>query len=777
MAQDPTGNRRRTWVIGGSTECDLRVRAPYVSGRHCRLTFRDGVWVLEDLGSTNGTFVNGARITAPVRVSRTDRVTLGTSVPMPWPVERRAQTVSTSDILLPSSGGPIVLGRANSCDMVLPFPMISSRHASIERSNGGWLIRDLGSTNGTFVQGKRIVVPTRVGPGDVVNLGSHRLQLSAAGDRLEQRLDATGGLQACDVEVEIEGRPLISEITFVAATGEMVGILGPSGAGKSTLLSVLAGAQPPTKGSITLEGDDLYQHQDEYRGQIGYVPQDDVMHADLTVWQALWYAARLRLPPDFTNDEIRLRLERVIADLGLEGTERLRIGDAARRGISGGQRKRVNIAMELLTDPPVLVLDEPTSGLSSTDAGHVVKLLRGLANKGKTVVLTIHQPNTEILELMNHVAVIAKDASTGNAGRLVWYGPAVPDAVAFFEPPGSPQSVDPDAILRGLGRRSVAEWVEMYRASPRYSQWLVSRVTAPSQSPAAAVRRHTPLPITAFQWWVLVQRMVAVKVADSWNSLVLLAQAPLIAVLIAGVFGGKTRRPLEASVWGEVATSIGMTLFLLALAALWFGCSNAIRELVGERAIYRRDRLAGASPASYLGSKVALLGVTSMVQCGVLIAIVASACRLQGNLATTYGLLVLAASVGVAIGLVVSALARSVEAAAATLPILLLPMVVLGGALLPLPELPPAATFVADALPSRWAFEGLMINEAEARPVLFRPTSSDEGAVVVDLAEPYFPRSQWRTQPGFPAVMLATMWALGSAAAWTILRGRDGRPP
>lgn len=777
MPQDPAGNRSGTWVIGGSAECDLRVRAPYVSGRHCRLTYRDDVWVLEDLGSTNGTFVNGTRITAPVQVSRTDRVTLGTSVPMPWPVEQRAPAASTSDIFLPSGGRPIVLGRANSCDMVLPFPMISSRHASIERIDGNWLIRDLGSTNGTFVQGKKIVVPTRVGPGDVVNLGSHRLRLSAAGDRLEQRLDATGGLQACDVGVEIEGRALISEITFVAAPGEMVGILGPSGAGKSTLLAVLAGSQRPTTGTITLEGDDLYRHQDEFRGQIGYVPQDDVMHADLTVWQALWYTARLRLPPDFTKDEIQLRLERVIADLGLEGTERLRIGDATRRGISGGQRKRVNIAMELLTDPPVLVLDEPTSGLSSTDAGHVVRLLRGLANKGKTVVLTIHQPNAEIVELMNHVAVIAKDASTGNAGRLAWYGPAVPDAVAFFEPAGSSQGRNPDAILRGLGQRSVAEWVEMYRASPRYSEWLMSRVTVPSASPAADGRRHTSLTTSAFQWWVLVQRMVAAKVADSWNSLVVLAQAPLIAVLIAGVFGGKTRRPLEASVWADVATSIGMTSFLLALAALWFGCSNAIRELVGERAIYRRDRLAGLSPTAYLGSKVALFGVTSMVQCGILIAIVAGACGLQGNPATTYGVLVLTASVGVAIGLIVSALARSVEAAAATLPILLLPMVVLGGALLPLPELPPAATFVADALPSRWAFEGLMINEAEPRPVLFRPAPSGEGAVALDLAEPYFPRSTWRTPPGFPAVMLATMWGIGSAAAWMILRGRDGRLP
>jgi ABC-type multidrug transport system ATPase subunit/ABC-type multidrug transport system permease subunit len=691
-----------------------------------------------------------------------------------------AKVEAVNRISLPREKDKLVLGRDPACDVVLDFPMVSSRHVAIERQGEAWWVRDLGSTNGTFLRGRRIEQPVEVKAGDVIGLGSYQISFSADGSQLVE-VDRRGeiGVEATRVSVMIDDATLLEDVSLVVRPGELIGLMGPSGAGKSTLLKTLVGSQPPASGRITVGGIDLYGHRAELRGQVGYVPQDEIMHGELTVEQALWFSARLRLPPDYADHEIRSRIAAVVQQLGLEGTEKIAIGPPGRPGVSGGQRKRVNVAMELITDPPVLVLDEPTSGLASTDALALVRMLRGLADRGKTIILTIHQPSLEILQLLHGVAVVGRDASTNRAGVLVWYGPAYPDAPSFFEPPsGTAGAVGgAESILRGLESRPAAEWRNAYRASGAHDAWMTGRLSGRSSSSRPPVDRSWGSPLTTLhQCWVLIKRMVAVKLADGWGLGILLAQAPLIALLIVGVLGRKTSAPLDAGSWPDVSAGIGMTTFLMALAAVWFGCSNAAREIVSERAIYRRERMVGLIPSAYLTSKVVVLALLAAVQCIVLLVGVRLGCGLTGGWAFSLLVLWLAAGAGTAVGLAISAAVRTPEAAAGALPLAILPLVVLGGSLLPITEMPDAVAWLADTMPSRWAFEGLIVNEAASRPILETPLPETPWNVrVSDIADPWFPAASLRSGRATPVVVLIGLWMLALVAAGFLLVAEEKR--
>jgi ABC-type multidrug transport system permease subunit len=325
----------------------------------------------------------------------------------------------------------------------------------------------------------------------------------------------------------------------------------------------------------------------------------------------------------------------------------------------------------------------------------------------------------------------------------------------------------------------VADWRDTYRRSPAHEEWIAARRSGRDSSNTGEEAIAASLIDAAFQARTLMQRMLAVKLADRWNTGILLAQAPLIALLIAGVFGGRMRSEIDLASWPSVSSAVGMTAFLLGLAAVWFGCSNAAREIVAERAIYRRERMVGLSAIAYLGSKVAVLGLLCLLQCFVLLVIVGLGCGLVGSWRHALLVLFLAALAGMAVGLVLSAFSKTPEAAAAALPLVVLPLVILGGSLLPLDELPSPATFIADLMPSRWAFEGLVVNEALARHECEAPdAASPEEVRLVDMAETWFPINGWRSGRNTPVIMLAALAVLGVYAAYGILtadKGRRGR--
>jgi ABC-type multidrug transport system ATPase subunit/ABC-type multidrug transport system permease subunit len=581
-------------------------------------------------------------------------------------------------------------------------------------------------------------------------------------------------IEADGVGVDVGGRPIIRDISLAVRQGELVGVMGNSGAGKSTLLAALTGSIPPSRGRVLVSGADLYSHAGDVRGLIGFVPQDDIMHPDLTVWQALWYSARLRMPREYTDDQVRRRIFAVIERFGLGDVMNSRIGSAHRRGISGGQRKRVSVAMELVTDPPIVVLDEPTSGLSSVDALSLMKLLRRLADSGKAIMLTIHQPGVEVMRLMDGLAVVARDRSSGHCGVLIWYGPAYPEAAAFFEPGNA--NPDAEAVMRGLQTGTVSHWRSAYANSPVHEAWVVKRRSAEESPLAVADRRPVGWLQGVSQLAVLMRRGLAVKLADAWGTGILIAQAPLMAILVVIVFGGKTTRVVDASNWLETSTAVTTATYLMVLAAVWLGCSSSVREVVTERSIFRRERMVGVGLLPYLASKVVLLFAVSLVQCFLLLVGIGSGCGFVADDWSTMLTLLLAANVAVMIGLCVSASVGSAEAAAGILPLIILPMVVLGGILVPLKDLTPPARFLTDLTPSRWAFERALVEEAGARPKMQFAEDGLPGALqVVDMAEAAFPESAGRCGDLPPLLVLGAMWCMALVVLIAIMVLRDRR--
>lgn len=717
----------RVIYIGRDSANDIVIRHPTVSGRHAKVTVLDDhqIWI-EDLGSRNGTFVgNPPQSVSKARINLDDTITLGDAV---VPENALKETLARTQPQIPSDrvihlkeSSSVTFGRAKDAGVLIDQPLASAKHASVRLRSGRVIVTDLGSMSGTFVDDHRIDVPTELKPGVLLQIADQVYRLSTDGRALEPVKPNAYDIDASNLAVDVAGKRLLEGVSLVVQPGELVAIMGPSGAGKSVLLSVLNGQIKPSAGQILISGHDLVEYFDLFRGKIGYVPQDDILHADLTVWQALWYAARLRLPKDMGDEEISNRIRNVLSQLGLEGTEQERIGDQRKRGISGGQRKRVNLAMELLTDPPILILDEPTSGLSSTDTISVVELLRTLADSGKTILVAIHQPSLEVFQKFDAVAVIARDVSTDQVGRLAWFGRAWPDAVNFFEPsrPGMGLPRSAEGLLRGLSAKPVAEWVNAWEKSETKSIW-VDRRTMPHPKLPIHHDQPKPQPIALFsQWYTLVRRSLSIKAADRWSTLILFLQAPLVGLLIGAVFSRVLRStPANGDEWLEVSINLATTMFVTALAAIYFGCSSTAREIVNELPVYRRERMVGLSIFAYLCSKVTLLVAISSIQCALLLGVVYWFCGLQSSWWDLYSVLFASGLAGGAMGLLISATFRTVEAAAGILPLLLLPMIVLGGILVKLKDLPTPTRPLAASMPSRWAFEGLMLPEARAQEKL-----------------------------------------------------------
>ena len=815
--------RQKTWLVGSGTDCDVVVPHPNVSAKHCRLTRSATGFVVEDLQSSNGTFVNGVRVVEPMAVSRQDQITLGRTVEMPWPgsgavaseVEKRSSRRAAestaragsagaspsrslheaAQVTVALRGNAMVLGRDPQCDHVLDYPMVSWRHARITRDGASLFVEDLNSSNGTFVNGVRIRERTVVKPGDDVGLGSYRFSVGTDGS-LRQR-DYRGDLtvEARGISVDAAGRRLLDSVSLTIYPSEFVGLMGPSGAGKSTLMNVLNGYTPPQSGQVHINGRSLYQHFDEFRGMIGFVPQDDIIHSELTVREALFYSARLRLPSDFSNRDIHKRIDVVLAQLGLAGIDDVLIGSPTRKGISGGQRKRVNLAMELLTDPSVLFLDEPTSGLSSEDTLIVMQVLRQLADAGKTILLTIHQPSLEAFSKLDNVVVVAKDAGSTDAGRLAFFGPAYPDSVEFFNPqsgnvksPATP--LVPDMLLRGLATQPTAAWCQRYQNSEFHREFVAKRAgNSPTEKPNNSPQRPR-IESGPAQWLTLVRRSLAVKRRDVANTAILLAQAPIIAALLVMVFSSKTSVEITAENWHSSAQATSITVFLLSLSSIWFGCSNAVREIVSEWPIYVRERMVNLRIPWYMAAKFTVLGGLCVVQCLILLGVVHWGNGLHGSWWPMFGQLVLSSAVGLALGLTVSAMVKTSEVAIALLPLLLLPMVILGGILQPQSEMNSPARWCSNAMPSRWSFEGLLLSEAAERPksptvdaAIANPPKAPAEAPAeskpapnkpsVDIAEVYFPKKTDRMGVRACVFALGTMFVLLVLTIQTTLRSRD----
>jgi ABC-type multidrug transport system ATPase subunit/pSer/pThr/pTyr-binding forkhead associated (FHA) protein len=829
MAEGQVKAPRGHLVIGReASRASLVVAHPAVSSQHATVML-DRMMVVDN-GSTSGTYVGGQRIAAnqptpldpngfltfgPVPVPVATLVSIAQAIaasgqagapasvaspqvsPAPAPQQpqdghgsapRKHRTIIGELSLEQMASSVITIGRTPDNQIVVPHPQASARHAQIHNQGGQLFLEDKGSANGTFVRGQRIPPGQKVPiqNGEKVFIGPMPLVIHIAGQQVnvvvEDQASWAGKplyeIEAWDLFLQVPDRDnkgqqkvLLDHVSFKALPGDMIALMGPSGAGKTTLLLTLNGYLPPTSGQVRINGEDLYSIYDALRGSIGYVPQDDIVHPELTVFEAVKYSARFRLPPDYSDQEIDQRVEQTLRDLGLEAVQNLQIGKPEKKVLSGGQRKRVNIALELVTDPVILFLDEPTSGLAADDTTALINLLHDLTRKtGKTIIMTIHQPAKDEFEKFNLAFIM------GYGGIPTYFGPSGETAYRFFgsivEREGSPYRAlatnathkhidNPRDMFDMLNLRERAVMEDMKRRDPNVSR-NISRLEAARQwrneffqqqnptfqrmfsgnrsvgtEPAARGVPHRGGVAIVRQFGLLMSRYWKVKIRDRAGAAIMFLQAPVIGLMLAFVFGGQkeavpfwclgalqdlaTRNP-SAGQAGNLLSEMKPTadhtgaMFFVVVSCVWFGTSNAAREIVTERAIYLRERMVNLNLLNYVMSKYVTLSLVCVMQCAMLLGIVFFALGFEGG-PIAY-VMELAAMVGLAmnataLGLLLSTVVASAEAAMALTPIALIPQIVLGGLMVPMTTNPILKPLMY-VMPARWGFEGSIAWERAA---------------------------------------------------------------
>ncbi|MEO8815759.1 MAG: ATP-binding cassette domain-containing protein, partial [Mycobacterium sp.] len=505
------------------------------------------------------------------------------------------------DILRPARApeeapsGAVTIGRGTDNDIVISDVLASRHHAMMVLTPLGTEIRDTRSINGTFVNGVRIgsAILTE---GDVVTIGN--VDLAFTGSTLVRGTGATtrtGGLEVRDICFEVEGgKRLINNITLTARPGTLTAIIGGSGAGKTTLSRLIAGYTKPSSGSITFEGHNIHTEYASLRSRIGMVPQDDVVHRQLTVNQALGYAAELRLPPDTSKAD----RDRAVAEV-LEELELTKHADTRVDKLSGGQRKRASVALELLTGPSLLILDEPTSGLDPALDRQVMLMLRSLADAGRVVLVVTH--SVTYLDACDQILLVAPGGKTAFIGPL-------------------------DQVEPTLGTRNWADIFANVGADPdEANRRFLARNE--NQGPAAPVPATPPADLgnppaesLRKQLSTIARRQVRLVISDRGYS-VFLAVLPFLIGLLSLTVKGKTGLSV-ADPRGTAPTEPQYIMVLLNLGAVFMGTALTIRDLIGERPIFQREQAVGLSTTAYLLAKSAIFCLFATAQAGIAVLIV-----------------------------------------------------------------------------------------------------------------------------------------------------------
>ena len=679
----------RDVVVGRDVRADVRLPHPAVSRAHVLLRYHDGRWVAIDNESRNGIFLGEQRVYS-VDIRSGQILHIG-DPEGPWltfelgPAPRRddppttrikqepdasntATTVLPAE--LPASGNEpstTRIGRAFGNDVVIPDVLASDHHATLVTTPEGVRIQDADSANGTFVNGQR-VNNAALKPNDVVTIGN--VDFVFENGNLVRRIepaDTTGGLEVRDISFTIEGNhTLLDRVSFSAPPASLTAVIGPSGSGKTSLLRVLAGGARPDSGAVLFEAHDVHAEYASMRTRIGMVPQDDVVHRQLTINQALGYAAELRMPPDTTNEDRRRAVAQVLEELELTSHADTRIDK-----LSGGQRKRASVALELLTGPSLLVLDEPTTGLDPALDQQVMKMLRQLADAGRVVVVVTH--SLAYLDVCDQVLLLAPGGKTAFCGPPDELAPAMgtTDWADIF----TDISTDPDAAQRRFLERG-------------------GRGDKPPAPPAPGQPAATGTAVQANvlrQFSTLARRQLRLLVADR-GYFVFLALLPfmvgLLPLAVAGDAGfGK------AEFAGAAPNEAKQILVMMNFGAFFMGTALTVRTLVGERAIFRREQAVGLSTSAYLAAKIAVFGAIAVLQSAVLVLVVTIGKGAPMG-ATALGSPTFELFVGIAatcvasaiVGLFVSALAQNSNQVLPLTVVTLMVQVVLAGGMIPVTD-------------------------------------------------------------------------------------------
>ncbi|MEU6300803.1 FHA domain-containing protein [Streptomyces erythrochromogenes] len=783
----------RSYSLGRDPQGDVVIDDARVSWRHATIAWNGQGWGLEDHGSTNGTYVQGARVQqtalvpgTPVHLGNaTDGPRLNLSAaaaPQPAVAQQHAQQAQQTPAQayaqpqaaayqapqqpqqawnqqqhqpqqpqahLPqqqgggaaprqaqggaphyagdrspttfhqlSLGHVMRIGRALENELVVSDLQVSRHHAEFHSMPGGrFEIRDLGSHNGTYVNGQALPKSGTqlLGPNDIVGVGHSTFRI--VGDRLEEFVD-TGevSFSARHLTVTVDGgKQILKDVTFGVPEKSLIGVIGPSGSGKSTLLKALTGYRPADQGDVLYDNRNLYKQFAELRQRIGLVPQDDILHKELKVSTALKYAAKLRFPGDTAESERAARIDEVLRELKLDIHKDKKI-----TALSGGQRKRVSVALELLTKPSLIFLDEPTSGLDPGMDRDVMQLLRGLADDGRTVLVVTH--SVAELSLCDKLLVMAP------GGSVAYFGP--PDeALNFF---GYGTWAD---VFSAFENYRDYDWAGRWKGSQHYQLYaaeLDAVAPQPVVMPSAQQMRPAKPQGWGSQLWTLIRRYVSVIASDKgFMGLMLILPAVLgvVSTVIPATFG--LAPPTPPSRFNGDA---GTIMLILAVGMCFSGAANSVRELIKERVIYERERATGLSRSAYLMSKVIVLGFITAIQ-GVIICAIGFAPRdlpAEGLLMPpAVELCVSVIALGftsMMFGLVISSLVKTAEKTMPLLVMFAIVQVVFTGILFQVYDSPGLEQF-AWLMPSRWAVAaaGTTLNLGKLMPPWDQdnPTNTD----------------------------------------------------
>jgi ABC-type multidrug transport system ATPase subunit/pSer/pThr/pTyr-binding forkhead associated (FHA) protein len=708
-------------ILGRSATATIVLADPEISQHHAEIFQRGGDWFLTDLQSRNGTWLDGQRLVPNqhTRLQSGNVICMGKTEFVYEPADRpqqnqkhpqnpKPQNLVNMDQNVPDFDLPsqifelrpcLTVGRDPSCDIVLNFPNVSRRHCQIVQGAQGYYIEDLKSRTGTYLNGMRIAQRERLKSGAEVRIGL--TQFIFRDGKLEQFeqtgvvwIDAAGLFQV----VQKSGKPmtLLNDVNFVIQPREFVAVVGASGAGKSTLLNAMTGLRPASTGSILINGVDFYTHMELFRTAIGYVPQREIVHHELTVAGVLRYAARLRLPPDTSPAEIEKLVDGALRELELTHRK-----DAYVSTLSGGEQKRVNVGVELLTRPSLLFLDEPTSGLDPGLERKFIRLVKRLTGEGRTIIMVTHATAS--------IAECDKLLFMARGGRVAFYGPPQ-EALTFFNVADFAEAylkVNDDALPPDY-------WEKRYRASEYYTRHVVQpQAKAPKhqqgQSVVVAQRMGITKPKVSEkdQFSILCRRYLDVLRGDTRNLKFLLAQAPIIGLLLMLVF------PSDSIAAGKGS----LLLFCMVISALLFGIINASREITKESAIYRRERLINLKTLPYLASKAAILSGLCLIQSTLLLLMVRLKIDFQvdlGGMAAIFLTLLMATLCGMLLGLCLSAVATTSDQAMSLVPVAILPQIIFSG-LIDIEGLKPLRYL----MPSYWAYGvmGHLVNLNEKIPI------------------------------------------------------------
>ncbi len=679
-------------TFGRARDNDIIIISSIVSAHHGVFERKNGGYQVQDLDSTNGIVFNGD-IRQQVELQNGDSIRIDDAnnphnegIMLLYSILNLDSEEKWGEYLL-KDNDQVTIGRYKASNIFLNHSSVSKNHAKINYKNNVWTIEDLNSTNGTFVNGKIVNAKMVLKTNDIILIADSKIVFK--GDKLLYSTFSKGlGIDVLSVMKKVKEKGhlfkggvhkiLVEDVSISIKPGELVALVGGSGAGKSTLMDCMNGFRKATEGQILVNGDDFYVNYESYKSILGYVPQQDIVYDLLTVQKMLDYAAMLRMPEDTLADERKEQIKRTIKSVELEGKEDLVI-----KKLSGGQRKRVSIAVELLSDPKLFYLDEPTSGLDPGMERNIMYLLKNLSNTGKTILLVTHA--------MSNLNLCDKIAFMGKGGKLCYFG--TPEgALEFF-------GVREFADIFNMINSDSLEWQKKFMKSNYY----IYQKSLSNKKVENVGTNKSKKPKILKQFLILVRRYTRITLSDKQRFIMLIIQAPFIAMLIGIV----SKRDSF-----EVYESSKQVLFTLVCSAIWIGVLNSIQEVCKERTVLKREVAVNLRILPYIMSKVVVLGILCLLQSVLLVSVVSLFIKVpQTSFTGSMFLEVIlitcvTAMTATSMGLLVSALVANSDRAMGLAPLLLIPQILFSGVLFKLKGITELISYFAV---SRWSMAGFGI--------------------------------------------------------------------